>query len=76
MVAGFLRKRADVFQPRRYLIRESPEIPLQHTGLPLIAVKAGIDWLIPAGVKAGMETGVFILHEGVKFSVSMGKILL
>ena len=62
IIGGPCRERADVFQPRGYLIRKAPEIPVQHTGLPLVAVKAAVDCLVPRRVQAGMEAGVFVLH--------------
>ena len=62
IVAGLLRERAYIFQPWGKLVRKAPEIPVQHTGLPLVPVKAAIDRLVPACIQAGMEAGKFVLH--------------
>ena len=78
-----LGERADIFQPWGNLVRKAPEIPIQHTGLPLIPVKAGIDGLIPVSIEAGMKAGILILNmeigrrlRWIAFLVVVNRLLL
>jgi hypothetical protein len=62
IIAGLLWERVHIFQAGSQLVRKAPEVPVQQTVLPLIAVKTAIDGLVPAGIKASMETHKLVLH--------------